>query len=101
MTASGLPAYGVAVNTSTTWYSSLGSGPVTGGDDTRLGNRDEAPDGGNLASMASGGTTRGFLAPLAGLTVLDPHAHQVGRGPGRVLGARRGAPPPPPLRPFL
>jgi len=63
-------------------------------DATRLGNPDEAHDGGNLASMASGTATRVFLARLAGLTVLDPNADQVGRVRDVVVVLRTGAQPP-------
>src|SRR5437763_2456999 len=44
--------------------------------------------------MASGTTTRVFLARLAGLTVLDPHADQVGRVRDVVVLLRTGAQPP-------
>src|SRR3954453_18692170 len=44
--------------------------------------------------MARGGTTRGFLARLAGLTVLDPNADQVGRVRDVVVVLRSGAQPP-------
>src|SRR3954452_199010 len=44
--------------------------------------------------MASGGTTRVFLARLAGLTVLDPNADQVGRVRDVVVVLRSGAQPP-------
>src|SRR3954454_1538111 len=44
--------------------------------------------------MASTGTTRGFLARLAGLTVLDPNADQVGRVRDVVVILRTGSHPP-------
>src|SRR4051794_41935355 len=44
--------------------------------------------------MASGGTTRVFLARLAGLTVLDPNADLVGRVRDVVVVLRAGAQPP-------
>src|SRR3954462_5017876 len=44
--------------------------------------------------MATGTTTRVFLARLAGITVLDPNADQVGRGRDVVIILRTGAPPP-------
>jgi CBS domain-containing protein/sporulation protein YlmC with PRC-barrel domain len=44
--------------------------------------------------MASGTTTRVFLARLAGLTVLDPNADQVGRVRDAVVFLRTGAQPP-------
>jgi flagellar motility protein MotE (MotC chaperone)/sporulation protein YlmC with PRC-barrel domain len=68
--------------------------PVTGADDTRLGNLGRTLYGGNLASMASGTTTRVFLARLAGLTVLDPNAEQVGRVRDVVVVLRSEAHPP-------
>jgi len=44
--------------------------------------------------MATGTTTRVFLARLAGLTVLDPNADQVGRVRDVVIVLRTGAQPP-------
>ncbi|HEU5035107.1 MAG TPA: CBS domain-containing protein [Mycobacteriales bacterium] len=44
--------------------------------------------------MATGTTTRVFLARLAGLTVLDPNADQVGRVRDVVVVLRSGAQPP-------
>src|SRR5437764_8869557 len=44
--------------------------------------------------MATGTTTRVFLARLAGLTVLDPNADQVGRVRDAVILLRTGAQPP-------
>src|SRR5437763_17175334 len=44
--------------------------------------------------MASGTATRVFLARLAGLTVLDPNADQVGRVRDAVILLRTGAQPP-------
>jgi Mg/Co/Ni transporter MgtE/sporulation protein YlmC with PRC-barrel domain len=44
--------------------------------------------------MASGTTTRVFLARLAGLTVLDPNGDQVGRVRDAVVFLRTGAQPP-------
>jgi Mg/Co/Ni transporter MgtE len=44
--------------------------------------------------MASGTTTRVFIARLAGLTVLDPQADQVGRVRDVVVVLRTGAQPP-------
>jgi CBS domain-containing protein len=44
--------------------------------------------------MASGTTTRVFLARLSGLTVLDPNADQVGRVRDAVVLLRTGAQPP-------
>src|SRR4051795_10815568 len=44
--------------------------------------------------MATGTTTRVFLARLAGITVLDPNADQVGRVRDVVIMLRTGAQPP-------
>ena len=44
--------------------------------------------------MATGTTTRVFLARLAGITVLDPNADQVGRVRDVVIVLRTGAQPP-------
>src|SRR3954463_4583289 len=44
--------------------------------------------------MATGTTTRVFLARLAGVTVLDPNADQVGRVRDVVVILRTGAQPP-------
>src|SRR5436305_7833915 len=44
--------------------------------------------------MATGTTTRVFLARLAGITVLDPNADQVGRVRDVVIMLRGGAQPP-------
>jgi Mg/Co/Ni transporter MgtE len=52
------------------------------------------PRGGNLPGMASGTTTRVFLARLAGLTVLDPNGDQVGRVRDVVVVLRTEAQPP-------
>ncbi len=49
----------------------------------------------NLANMASGTTTRVFLARLAGLSVLDPNADQVGRVRDVVVALRTEAQQPP------
>jgi Mg/Co/Ni transporter MgtE len=49
---------------------------------------------GNLRIMATGTTTRIFLARLAGLTVLDPQADQVGRVRDVVVALRPGPQPP-------
>ncbi len=60
----------------------------------RLGAAAGAARGGNLRGMATGTTTRVFIARLAGLTVLDPNADQVGRVRDVVVVLRTGAQPP-------
>ena len=60
----------------------------------RLGTEEPNDFDGNLRTMATGTATRVFLARLAGQTVLDPNADQVGRVRDAVALIRSTAQPP-------